>query len=752
MEINTNNSWTAYVVRVAIILAIGATFLPAQWSTDISSPQTLGSGIQPQLAATANGGVYIAWITDGDYHVYLQLMDELGIGQFGESGLLISDNENASWIAVYHLNIAVDGNNNAIISTVDQRTGSWEVYVWKVAPDGSMLWGGDGLQITNSSTSNMSPRLAILDDNSVVVTCSHNDGDILFQKISSEGDLLWGDGIIKQDDSRYLVSPQSIKNESGDIIFQWIRQSSGWPIYSEIFVQKYGLNGDPIWEEPLLVVGPTSFPMGNFSQQLIPAFGGGIFVAWTELTGNVQNALIQSIADEGLLIWDGGIDLSENSNNFRISPMLAIAENSHEVMAVWKEANGSQSQRGVFAQRIDSVGTRLWGESGLEVVAMNSNSDYLDINISSFGDDMIVTYLEQSSNMSGEIYSELFDSLGDPIWENELVPITNSNTQKSDMIAANGSNCVFISWSDNGSILAHCLRDDGTLGSPDTTPSVDCDSGYVEIEGHCFSENDIGVLQNMIDNSYQSGIDLGCEDDELYCGSPNPYMDDPESWLWKNIDGQEFYFADGDSIVEPLELGLQTWENGRLKSILCGAYVYCQLSGPIPGNINELTAIEDLRLEYNYLSGHIPEAICQLNFDYENYLSFDLTGNLLCPPYPACIEDYLGQQDISECEEVSIIKELIPANYKLYEPYPNPFNPTTKLAYDLPEKLFVKITIYDMLGNVIDILRNQIEDPGYKSVQWNGTNKQGRPVSAGVYLLSIKAGELRKNKKVVLLK
>ena len=752
MEINTNNSWTAYVVRVAIILAISATFLSAQWSTDISSPQTLGSGIQPQLAATANGGVYIAWITDGDYHVYLQLMDELGIGQFGESGLLISDNENASWIAVYHLNIAVDGNNNAIISTVDQRTGSWEVYVWKVAPDGSMLWGDDGLQITNSSTSNMSPRLAILDDNSVVVTCSHNDGDILFQKISSEGDLLWGDGIIKQDDSRYLVSPQSIKDESGDIIFQWIRQSSGWPIYSEIFVQKYGLNGDPIWEEPLLVVGPTSFPMGNFSQQLIPAFGGGIFVAWTELTGNVQNALIQSIADEGLLIWDGGIDLSENSNNFRISPMLAIAENSHEVMAVWKEANGSQSQRGVFAQRIDSVGTRLWGESGLEVVAMNSNSDYLDINISSFGDDMIVTYLEQSSNMTGEIYSKLLDPLGNPIWENEVVPLTNSNTQKSDMIAVNGSNCVFISWSDNGSILAHCLRDDGTLGPPDTTPSLDCDSGYVEIEGHCFSENDIGVLQNMIDNSYQSGIDLGCEDDELYCGSPNPYMDDPESWLWKNIDGQEFYFADGDSIVEPLELGLQTWENGRLKSILCGAYVYCQLSGPIPGNINELTAIEDLRLEYNYLSGHIPEAICQLNFDYENYLSFDLTGNLLCPPYPACIEDYLGQQDISECEEVSIIKELIPANYKLYEPYPNPFNPTTKLAYDLPEKLFVKITIYDMLGNVIDILRNQIEDPGYKSVQWNGTNKQGRPVSAGVYLLSIKAGELRKNKKVVLLK
>ena len=75
-----------------------------------------------------------------------------------------------------------------------------------------------------------------------------------------------------------------------------------------------------------------------------------------------------------------------------------------------------------------------------------------------------------------------------------------------------------------------------------------------------------------------------------------------------------------------------------------------------------------------------------------------------------------------------------------------------KLNYELPEKLFVEISIYDMVGNIIKILKNQIEDPGYRSVLWNGTNNQGKPVSAGVYLISIKIGELRKTKKVVLLK
>ena len=323
---------------------------------------------------------------------------------------------------------------------------------------------------------------------------------------------------------------------------------------------------------------------------------------------------------------EGGLDLSENSSHFRISPALEISDNSAQIMAVWKETNGSQSQRGITAQRLDSTGTRLWGSNGTPVVDMNSNYDYLDISISKFDEDLIITYLEQSPNMVGDIYSKRLDSLGNMIWENDAVIVTNSNTQKSDVNAKDGVNCIFISWSENGSIFAHCLRSDGSLGPPDIINPINCDSGYVEIDGFCFYENDIAVLQNLIDNSYASGIDLGCEDYDPYCGSPNPYMDDPDSWFWKTIDGQEYNFADGDSIVEPLELGLQIWENGRLKSMMCGAYIYCQLSGDIPDSVYELTEIEQLRLEFNYLSGNVPESICELNIEYEDYLSFDLTG------------------------------------------------------------------------------------------------------------------------------
>ena len=113
----------------------------------------------------------------------------------------------------------------------------------------------------------------------------------------------------------------------------------------------------------------------------------------------------------------------------------------------------------------------------------------------------------------------------------------------------------------------------------------------------------------------------------------------------------------------------------------------------------------------------------------------------------------MGAFDVGcEAIELAIDASIAPSLYALYQNCSNPFNPTTTLQYDLPNDEFVSITIYDMLGNVINNLVNDNQNSGYKSVQWNATNNQGQQVSAGVYLYSIEAGEFRQTKKMILLK
>ena len=90
--------------------------------------------------------------------------------------------------------------------------------------------------------------------------------------------------------------------------------------------------------------------------------------------------------------------------------------------------------------------------------------------------------------------------------------------------------------------------------------------------------------------------------------------------------------------------------------------------------------------------------------------------------------------------------------FVLKDNYPNPFNPLTLINYELPSDGLVNITIYDMMGRVVNTLVNGSQTAGYKSVQWNATNDRNEPVSAGLYLYSIQAGEFRQTKKMVLLK
>ena len=153
-------------------------------------------------------------------------------------------------------------------------------------------------------------------------------------------------------------------------------------------------------------------------------------------------------------------------------------------------------------------------------------------------------------------------------------------------------------------------------------------------------------------------------------------------------------------------------------------------------------------------TGHI---IYQLNFD--NSLINENTSviqydNIL---YLGSLhETHLGiiqiPEEILSSYKDDMFKGLTPNIYNVNQNYPNPFNPVTTIEYELLKNGFVNVTVYDMLGNIINQLVNDVQNSGHKSVQWNATNNQGQPVSAGVYLYSIKVGNFKQTRKMLLLK
>ncbi|MBI2416955.1 MAG: T9SS type A sorting domain-containing protein [Ignavibacteriales bacterium] len=94
----------------------------------------------------------------------------------------------------------------------------------------------------------------------------------------------------------------------------------------------------------------------------------------------------------------------------------------------------------------------------------------------------------------------------------------------------------------------------------------------------------------------------------------------------------------------------------------------------------------------------------------------------------------------------------VATGFAVEQNYPNPFNPSTVIRYTIPSKVLVKIHIFDVNGSLVKTLADNEQQSGTHEIVWNGTGPQGNKVASGVYLMAIRAGELHKTIKMVMLK
>ena len=105
----------------------------------------------------------------------------------------------------------------------------------------------------------------------------------------------------------------------------------------------------------------------------------------------------------------------------------------------------------------------------------------------------------------------------------------------------------------------------------------------------------------------------------------------------------------------------------------------------------------------------------------------------------------LGSLDINEDQPLA-------ESYKVYQNFPNPFNPTTTISYKLPKDSHVQITIYDMMGRLVKNLISGYHISGYRTIKWDATNNKGESVSTGMYLYVVDAGEFKQARKMLFIK
>ncbi|MBL7961554.1 T9SS type A sorting domain-containing protein, partial [bacterium] len=94
----------------------------------------------------------------------------------------------------------------------------------------------------------------------------------------------------------------------------------------------------------------------------------------------------------------------------------------------------------------------------------------------------------------------------------------------------------------------------------------------------------------------------------------------------------------------------------------------------------------------------------------------------------------------------------IPSEFKLHGNYPNPFNPSTTISYEIPIQGKVVIKIYNTLGQEIRTLVNEVKPAGFHKLVWDGRNNNGQSISSGLYIYRLQTDRFVKSHKMILLK
>ncbi len=147
------------------------------------------------------------------------------------------------------------------------------------------------------------------------------------------------------------------------------------------------------------------------------------------------------------------------------------------------------------------------------------------------------------------------------------------------------------------------------------------------------------------------------------------------------------------------------------------------------------------------------ERIQSLNYARRNPMAVNYNGAI----YVFGGTDQSGQV-VPQVEEYNTVtgvassQPALPKQFELENNYPNPFNPSTQIAFKIAVTAKVSLDVYSILGEHIKTIVNKVFSPGEYTVTWNGNNDTGSSMASGVYIYRLTSGYFTESKKMLLLK
>ena len=290
-----NGNWDIYVQSVSADGILG----PGWMSGGLPVCTEAGTQVYPAIIEDGLGGTIIAWRDDrtGAMSIYAQMLDSDSNRLWTSSGVACD----AVSIAHSAPRLISDGYGGAIVTWRDGRTIDYNIYAQRLDVSGSILWGSSAVVVCGAAGHQYYPEIVTDGIHGAIITWQDNrvtDNDIYVQKLDPNGTRLWGtNGILICTLSGYQIKPQITTDEAGGAIIAWedARYGDG-----DLFIQHIDTDGITQW-----ATGGTSLCTNSPEQQTSPSIvsdgDGGAVVAWVDYRdGTYSDIFAQRMERNGL--------------------------------------------------------------------------------------------------------------------------------------------------------------------------------------------------------------------------------------------------------------------------------------------------------------------------------------------------------------------------------------------------------------------------------------------------------------------
>ncbi len=546
----------------------------------------------------------------------------------------------------------------------------------------------------------------------------------------------------------------------------------------------------------------TRVTNGGLLPQIISDSNGGAYIVYQDSPALLRQLWIQRLDRYGYVRFpDNGIRVGSEARN-QTPYYFLVSDSMGGVIIVFQDFQliGNTTLGAVYAQRIDSSGTKLWGNAGVEISPPTHGK--LPVSACSDGESGVFVFWgeDADSNNVPELWGQQVNASGKLVWPVKGIIVTDQLTSLNVAIpnpaVPDGNRGAIVLYSDSaGTRLqrinqqGNFLWKDGTYIFPvgrqmiedgqggaiiagvrfmldSTSYHFNVEAQRVNFDGQVLWGNDGVILSESFDDEPRS-LDLIVDakgnsifvwhekntgDVDVYTQKLNCFGD--PQWMKNGIAVSNFKSAKAlffSSIVSDLSLGaIVIWSDNRIGD----------------GSLFAPDGLFGQRVDGNgsRLWGEVDVAISTRKVKHSSYrIITDGVGGAIACWYEVGNESGFGifAQQVSKNGNLGEIlstsvsepeRDAVPKEYFLYQSYPNPFHSSMVIQYELLKGTIVQLRILDLNGKEVMTLVPKQCQSGFHEVIWDGRDQFGHPVSSGVYFYQLSTGTATQWRKFILLR